>query len=68
VQNVRKPHSLAGADVVALAGALEPEIVIPTHWVQGDTTFGDEAEIEYIRRSIPGGTAFRILELTPPML
>jgi L-ascorbate metabolism protein UlaG (beta-lactamase superfamily) len=66
VLNVRKPYSLSGADVVAFASEVKPKIVIPVHWIPGDTAFGDEIEMEYLRQNMPAATSLRILELTPP--
>jgi L-ascorbate metabolism protein UlaG (beta-lactamase superfamily) len=65
VMNVRNPYSLTGQDVVEFARAVKPKIIIPIHWMPDDKTYGDQAEIDYLRQNIPDTTVLMELELTP---
>jgi L-ascorbate metabolism protein UlaG (beta-lactamase superfamily) len=65
VLNIRKTYSLSGKDAVAFAGMVSPKIVIPIHWMPDDVSFGDLAEMDYLRSHMPDGTKLLELELTP---
>ncbi len=65
VLNVRELYSLSGEDTVKFAQTVKPKIIIPVHWMPDDVTFGDQAEMEYIRKNISVTTEFKELGLTP---
>ena len=63
VLNIRKPYSLSGKEVVRFAEILNPEVIIPIHWMPEDNTYRDKEEIEYIQQNIPITTLFSVLDL-----
>jgi len=62
VLNVRNPYCLTGKDVVRFAEMCKPQIIIPNHWMPDDDSYGDRAEIEYIRKNIAPDVEFRVLD------
>jgi L-ascorbate metabolism protein UlaG (beta-lactamase superfamily) len=65
VVNLRSPYSLSGRDAVRVAETIKPKIVIPVHWMPDDDTYGDLAELEYLRENIPAGVRLMVLEPMP---
>jgi L-ascorbate metabolism protein UlaG (beta-lactamase superfamily) len=63
VLNIRKDYSLSGEDAVNFAKTVKPKIIIPIHWMPDADTYGDKAEIDFLRQNIPAGTELLILDL-----
>jgi L-ascorbate metabolism protein UlaG (beta-lactamase superfamily) len=65
VLNIRKPYTFSGEEAVRFARTIKPKILIPIHWMPEDETYGDQAEIDYLRQNIPDTTVLMELELMP---